>query len=172
MAIDQQSRRNTVGFLMYEVTRLLRREISRRVQRLDLTNAQWMTLMRLGLNEGINQAALAELLEVQPISLGRTLDRLVEAKLIERRPNPDDRRAFRLFLTDRAQPVLDDIYTIASEVREQALAGMPAETRVVVIEALTSMRDNLMGNGTAPASLDGDYRTVEVAATGTEGALT
>jgi MarR family transcriptional regulator for hemolysin len=169
MTVDRQSRRNTVGFLMYEVTRLLRREINRRVQRLGLTNAQWLTLMRLGLNEGINQAALAELLEVQPISLGRTLDRLVEAGLIERRPNPDDRRAFRLFLTDRAQPVLDDIYTIASEVREQALAGMPAEARVVVIEALTSMRDNLMGNGTAPV---GDDRTVKVAAKDKEGALT
>ena len=169
MTIDRQSRRNTVGFLMYEVTRLLRREINRRVQRLGLTNAQWLTLMRLGLNEGINQAALAELLEVQPISLGRTLDRLVEAGLIERRLNPDDRRAFRLYLTDRAQPVLDDIYNLASEVREQALAGMPAETRVVVIEALTSMRDNLMSNGTAP---DGGDRTAEIAAKAKEGALT
>jgi len=166
MTIDRQTRRNTVGFLMYEVTRLLRREISRRVQRLGLTNAQWMTLMRLGLNEGINQAALAELLEVQPISLGRTLDRLVEAGLIERRPNPDDRRAFRLFLTDRAQPLFDDIYNIASEVREQALAGMPPETRVVVIDALSSMRDNLMGNGTA------NDDAVKVAATDKEGALT
>jgi MarR family transcriptional regulator, transcriptional regulator for hemolysin len=147
MTTNRQSRRNTVGFLMYEVTRLLRREISRRVQRLGLTNAQWVTLMRLGLNEGTNQAALAEMLEVQPISLGRTLDRLVEAGLIERRTDPADRRAFRLYLTARAEPLLEDIYDIASEVREQALAGMPPETRVVVIDALTSMRENLMGNG-------------------------
>jgi len=148
---------------MYEVTRLLRREISRRVQRLGLTNAQWVTLMRLGLNEGTNQAALAEMLEVQPISLGRTLDRLVEAGLIERRLDPEDRRAFRLFLTDRAQPLLDDIYDIATEVREQALAGMPPETRTVVIDALNCMRDNLMGTIAAP--VDGNDQRAKVAAT-------
>jgi len=148
---------------MYEVTRLLRREISRRVQRLGLTNAQWVTLMRLGLNEGTNQAALAEMLEVQPISLGRTLDRLVEAGLIERRPDPEDRRAFRLFLTGRAQPLLDDIYDIATEVREQALAGMPPETRTVVIDALNCMRDNLMGTIAAP--VDGNDQRAKVAAT-------
>ena len=77
--------------------------------------------------------------------------------------DPEDRRAFRLFLTDRAQPLLDDIYDIATEVREQALAGMPPETRTVVIDALNCMRDNLMGTIAAP--VDGNDQRVKVAAT-------
>jgi MarR family transcriptional regulator for hemolysin len=163
MTANKEPRHNTVGFLMYEVTRLLRREITRRVQRLGITNAQWVTLMRLGLNEGINQAALADILEVHPITLGRTLDRLVEDGLIERRPDPADRRAFRLYLTDRGHPLLEDIYDIAAEVREQALAGMPPETRTLVIEALTGMRNNLVGGSSKSEPAQGNASRLKVA---------
>jgi MarR family transcriptional regulator, transcriptional regulator for hemolysin len=164
MTARKEPRHKTVGFLMYEVTRLLRREITSRVQRLGITNAQWVTLMRLGLNEGINQTALADILEVHPITLGRTLDGLVGAGLIERRPDPADRRAFRLYLTERGQPLLEDIYAIAAEVREQALAGMPPATRTQVIEALTGMRDNLVRHGTKPDPAQGDKPAVKVTA--------
>lgn len=157
MPIKRDPPQSSVGFLMHEVSRLFRREISRRLQRLGLTTAQWVTLVRLSFHEGINQAALADILEVQPITLGRTLDRLAEAGLIERRPDPGDRRAFLLYLMPAARPLLERLFDIAAEVREQALAGMPAETRAMVIEVLTGMRNNLMRNaaGGVPSECDG-----------------
>jgi MarR family transcriptional regulator for hemolysin len=150
MSIKRDPPHASVGFLMHEVSRLLRREISRRVQRLGLTTAQWVALARLSFHEGINQAALADILEVQPITLGRTLDRLAEAGLVERRPDPGDRRAFQLYLTPAARPLMEKLYEAAAQVREQALAGMPAETRAMVIDVLTGMRNNLMRNAASP----------------------
>ena len=88
-----------VGALLVEVGRLLRRNFNRRAQELGLTQAQWQALAHLSRKQGINQACLADLLEVQPITLARLIDRLAAAGWVERRPDPADRRAQRLYLT-------------------------------------------------------------------------
>ncbi|HZD24940.1 MAG TPA: MarR family transcriptional regulator, partial [Alphaproteobacteria bacterium] len=106
--------------------------------------AQCKTLARLSHNEGINQSALAELLEVQPITLTRLIDRLQEAGLVERRLDPVDRRAFRLHLTAAAEPVLEQIWGISAETQDQAMAGLAPELREHLIAALAVMRQTLM----------------------------
>lgn len=139
----------SLGFLLNDVSRLMRRNLNRRVQALGLTQSQWRALAYLSRQEGINQATLADTLEVQPITLARLIDRLEAAGWVERRRHPSDRRAVRLFLTEKAQPVLSEMWDLASETREEAIAGMPAELRDQLIKALCHMKRNLIESGTA-----------------------
>src|SRR3546814_7154100 len=97
----------SIGFLLSDVARLLRRNFTRRAQYLGLSQAQWQALAHLARREGVNQATLAESLEIQPVTLARLVDRLQEKGLVERRPDPADRRAFCLYLTPAAAPLLD-----------------------------------------------------------------
>lgn len=146
-----------LGFLLHDVARLMRRDFNRRAQHLGLTQSQWRTLVFLARNEGCNQVALAEMLEVQPITLARLLDRLQAAGFIERRPDPADRRAFRLFLTDKAQPVLAQIWEFGAQTREASMVGLPRETREALALTLQSMRANLLSRESEQAdAVEGD----------------
>src|SRR5436190_20361761 len=98
-----------LGFLLHDVARLLRTRFDQRARALGLTRAQWSVLAHLSRQEGLNQSALADVLEVEPITLARLLDRLEAARLVERRPDPADRRARLLYLTAPARPLLDDM---------------------------------------------------------------
>ncbi|MBK1697300.1 MarR family winged helix-turn-helix transcriptional regulator [Rhodovibrio salinarum] len=133
----------SLGFLLHDVQRLLRRNFARRTQHLGLTQAQWQTLAYLARCEGINQAKLAELLDIQPITLTRQIDRLEASNLVERQRDPDDRRAVRLYLTEAATPLLESLWAFAEETREDALAGVSAQTRETLIQTLQEMRRNL-----------------------------
>jgi len=128
---------------MHEVARMLRAEFMRQVEHLGLTLAQWQTLAHLARNEGLKQAQLADILEIRPITLTRLIDRLQAAGLVERRADPDDRRAQRLFLTDTAQPLIEKLWAEAACVREKALAGLSREQREQLLDALTAMKANL-----------------------------
>ncbi len=108
------------GFLIHDVARLLRRNFNRRVQTFGLTQEQCRVILHLSRNEGIQQVDLAELLEIRPITLARLLDKLQENQLIERRLNPDDRRAFRLYLTRDAHAVLEKILSLGAATRADA----------------------------------------------------
>lgn len=131
-----------IGFLIGDSSRMLRRIFNERITPLGLTQAQWRALVHLSRNEGLNQVSLSELLEVQPITVARLIDKLVAAGLVERRPDPNDRRAQRLFLTDQATPVLDRIWGIAAEIYDTVFAGFtPSE-----IEALAGLLGRLRGN--------------------------
>src|SRR5690606_28746084 len=88
----------SLGFLLADVSRLVRRRFDARARDLGLTRARWRVLPQLRRREGINEASLAEIMEVEPITLGRHIDRLVEKGFVERRPDPSDRRAWRLYL--------------------------------------------------------------------------
>jgi len=132
-----------VGFLMHEVARLMRAEFMRRVEHLGLTQAQWRALGNLARNQGIRQAQLAEILEIRPITLTRLVDRLQAAGLVERRADPDDRRAQRLFLTDAAEPLIRNLWAQAASVRERAMAGLSAQQREQLIDTLVAMKANL-----------------------------
>lgn len=134
---------HSVGFLMHEVSRLMRRDFNRRVQSLGLTQAQARAIAHLSRNEGINQAALAEILEIQPISLARLIDRLAGAGWVERRPDPRDRRAVQLHLTEKAGPILAEMWDLAAETRELAMAAIPEARRDALIATLQDMKRNL-----------------------------
>ena len=116
------------GFLVHDVARLFGRRFDHNGRRLGLTRAQCRTLGYIARNEGINQAGLADLLEIRPMTLVRQIDRMEEAGWIERRPHPADRRARRLFLTGKARPILGRIWEVANETADEALARLkPAE---------------------------------------------
>ena len=134
----------SVGFLVHDVSRLLRRNFNRRVQALGLTQTQWRAIAQLSRDEGINQATLADLMEVQPITIARLIDRIEAAGWVERRPDPTDRRAVQLYLTDKAQPILALMQERASETRERAMAGLLPNVRETLIDTLRHMKRNLV----------------------------
>ena len=119
------------GFLVNDVARLFGRRFDLNGHWLGLTRAQCRTLSYLARNEGINQAGLADLLEIRPMTLVRQVDRMEEAGWIERRPDPSDRRARRLFLTDKARPVLDRIWDVANKTQNEAFRHLDAGGRRV-----------------------------------------
>lgn len=150
MAADDPSR--GFGFLAHDVARLFRREFDRRARALGLTRAQWSVIAHLRRHEGIHQAALAELVEIAPITLARLLDRMAAAGWIERRPDPADRRARRLFLTERARAEFRPMREIAAEVRATALAGLAPEEVAQLMATLERVKANLAAADRAGAA--------------------
>jgi MarR family transcriptional regulator for hemolysin len=145
---------DSVGFLVNDVARLLRQNFNRRAQELGLSQAQWRALAYLSRQEGVNQITLADSLEIQPITLARLIDHLQEAGLVDRRLDPEDRRAFRLYLTEKAQPLIDRMVALAAETREDAMAGLSDKEDRAVIRALQRIKKNLLSaeNNPAPQS--------------------
>ena len=132
---------DSLGFLISDVSRLMRRRFDERAREVGATRAQWRTLSR---NEGLNQGALADLLEVEPITLCRMIDRLEESGLVERRRDPADRRAWQLFLTDKSKPILAELRAMADELFQQVLSGMSEPDRAQLGKLLNLMRANLL----------------------------
>lgn len=135
--------RDSLGFLIADVSRLLRRNFDERARSIGVTRPQWRVLTSLVRNEGINQGGLADLLEVEPITLCRMVDRLQEARLVERRADPNDRRAWQLFLTDKAAPLLDQLRTRAEAMLEEALDGLDQDEQQQLEALLERVRQNL-----------------------------
>lgn len=135
-----------MGFLLHDVARLMRKRFEQhaRAETLGLTRSQASVLGHLSRQEGINQVTLAQLMDLEPITLVRLLDRLQEAGLIERRADPHDRRARVLFLTPRARPLLDRVRILARDTYEEALAGLSESERDRLVEALVMMKRNLI----------------------------
>ncbi len=134
-----------LGLVLHDVARFLRKRFEQRAREADLglTRAQWSVLAHLARNEGINQAALAQILEIEPITLVRLLDRLQAAGLVERRPDSSDRRARVLYLTPAARPLLERIWTLAAVVREEAMAGLAEDEREQLFRMLLTIKANL-----------------------------
>jgi DNA-binding MarR family transcriptional regulator len=132
-----------VAMLMAQVSRLMRRAFDEKARQLGMTRPQWQVISILSVNEGINQGRLAELLEVEPITLGRMVDRLQDAALVERRPDPADRRAWRLFLTDKAQEQLVQLRPLALDTIDAAQQGLSQAERDGLIAAMRVMLSNL-----------------------------
>src|SRR5271154_5786417 len=112
------------AFTLNDVARMLRTYADQKASQFGITRAQWVVLVRLDRFEGLKQAELAEMLDLQPITLTRLLDRLCDNGLIERRLDPTDRRAKRLFLTAAARPLLERLADLGEELMATALAGV------------------------------------------------
>lgn len=149
-AMDTMPPEKHLGFLINDVARLLRRALDQAAQECALTRAQWQVLAFLYHNEGSNQAVVAEALDVEPITLSRHIDRLEGLGYVIRLPDPADRRARRLHLTETVKPHLQSMKAIANEVLKSALEGVsPAEIDQLA-NALTLMRANMARYGTEP----------------------
>jgi MarR family transcriptional regulator for hemolysin len=137
------SKNREFAFIINDVARLLRTYADHKAAQFGMTRAQWAVLVRLDRAEGLNQSELAEILDLQPITLTRLLDKLCDSGLIERRPDPDDRRAKRLFLTAAARPVLKQLASLGEETMAGALAGVTPGSVEQMVSQLATVKENL-----------------------------
>ncbi len=140
------------GFILREVTRLYTRRFEERARTLGLTLPQCKVLVYLAKNEGVSQAQLSELTEVEPMSLVRILDHMEDEGLLERRASPLDRRARSLFLRAKAKPLEDSIWSISDISRGEAFAGIPSQDAARFIAVFEQMRKNLVELESLPAA--------------------
>jgi DNA-binding MarR family transcriptional regulator len=132
---------------LVESSRLLRNYIDHRAKGRGSTRAQWIVLFRLRQQEGLSQVDLADVLELQPISLVRLLDRLVEHGLLERRPDPKDRRANRLFLTAAGRRLVDDLDSLRDSIATDVLQEIPDAAMETSLKTLVDVKDRIKGFG-------------------------
>lgn len=145
--------RREFAFLVHDVARLLKTYADQKARQYGMTRAQWAVLVRLQRTEGLKQSELAEILDLQPITLTRLLDRLCANGLIERRADPDDRRANRLFLTPAAGPVVKSLGRLGEELMTTVLEGIDLATVELMLGELGIAKDNLrkaIAGNTAP----------------------
>jgi len=142
---DAASVRRSLGFLLQDTSRLMRRRFVQcaREAGLQLNRSEAIVLLHLLHEPGIGQAALASYLDTESISVVRLLDGLQSAGLIERRPHPTDRRIRQLWLTPAARPVIARLHKVTEAVRRQALAGMPTARQDELLNLLLAVRGNL-----------------------------
>jgi DNA-binding MarR family transcriptional regulator len=141
----------TLGFLLHDVARLLRRRFEQNARGSGLTRSQWQVLAYLANNEGINQSGLADLLEIEPITLGRIIDKLQTLRLVERHPDPSDRRAWLLHLTPAARSKLSQLRRLGGVTRGEALAGVPEADTERLLKTLQTLKSNLTDACDSPA---------------------
>ena len=132
-----------LGSMLADTSRILRRSFDVRARDIGVTRAQWQVLTTLLRHEGVNQGGLADLLDVDPITVCRMVDRLQDATLVERRADPADRRSWRLFLTPRAHDLLAQLRPLADALIEEALAGIDLDDRDRLRDLLDRIRENL-----------------------------
>jgi DNA-binding MarR family transcriptional regulator len=132
----------TLPFEIGETAHALRKAFDRRAVGLGVTRAQWKVLFRLTRQPGLRQIELADMLDIEPITLSRIVDRLEEAGLVERRPDPSDRRAWRLHVTVQAQPLIAKLRAVADEMVADAFAGLDPKDIETARMVLSRVREN------------------------------
>ena len=128
---------------MHDIARRSRYRFDARARSRGITRAQWRVLIMLSRVDGPTQSDLAEMLDVERITLCRMVDRLAEANMVERRADPSDRRVWRIHLTERAMPVVDELSTIANEMEEDMLEPLSPEQRALLTSLLSTVRDHM-----------------------------
>ena len=128
---------------MQDIARRSRYRFDARARSRGITRAQWRVLIMLSRVDGPTQSDLAEMLDVERITLCRMVDRLAEANMVERRADPSDRRVWRIHLTERAMPVVDELSTIANEMEEDMLEPLSPEQRALLTSLLSTVRDHM-----------------------------
>ena len=136
----------TLPFEIGETAHALRKAFDRRAVGLGVTRAQWKVLFRLTRQPGLRQIELAEMLEIEPITLSRIVDRLEESNLVERRPDPSDRRAWRLHVTVQAQPLIAKLRAVADDLAADAFEGIDPNDIDIARRVLSRVRENACRN--------------------------
>jgi len=133
----------SIGFLISDVARLLRRDFDRRVRDTGLTRTQWLVLAHLYRQDGQTQSDLAGQVEMERAPLGRVVDRLEEGGWVRRKADPADRRANRVFLTGKFEPLIEDLTRASEELYSHAFAGVPQKDLDHLIDILQKAKANL-----------------------------
>jgi DNA-binding MarR family transcriptional regulator len=158
MLIREDLSRN-FGFILHDVSRLLRRSFDRRVKPLGLTRSQWWVLNHLFRNDGLTQTELADVLEIEKATLGRLLDRMEAKRLIRRDADASDRRIRRVYLTPEVEPAMKSLRAAAADLRRDALGALEPRAAEQFVDSLLAIKANLQalenGNGARGASRSG-----------------
>lgn len=134
---------DNIAFLTTDIGRLCRKRFDAVARGFGVTGPQWRVLVHLNRTPGVNQGVLADRLDVEAITVGRMIDRLEKADMVERRPDPADRRAWRLYLRPAARTLLDQLSAYADGVLAEALAGLSMDEQTMLVELLERVRTNL-----------------------------
>ena len=137
----------TFPFEIGETAHALRKAFDRKAVGLGVTRAQWKVLFRLTRQPGLRQVELADLLDIEPITLCRIVDRLEEGGLVERTSDPSDRRVWRLHVTASAQPLIDKLRAVADELTAEAFAGIDGKDIEIARHVLARARENASRSG-------------------------
>ncbi len=132
-----------LGFVIHDVARMMRWQFDRRASGIKLTRSQWSVLAHLLRSDGIQQKDLAEQMDITAITLTGLLDRMEREGWVERRADPDDRRAKRIYLTEKVAPVTKELRSLAREVRKSALQGLSEAEQQQLMSLLIRVRSNL-----------------------------
>lgn len=141
--MPNQPIKREMAFTIMDVARLLKTYADQRARQFGISRAQWAVLIRIDRHEGLKQSELADMLDLQPITLTRLLDRLADNGLIERRADPNDRRANRLFLKPAAKPLLGRLADLGADMMETVLDGLSGSSIERMLKELGQMKDNL-----------------------------
>ena len=141
--MPMQPVKREIAFTIMDVARMLKTYADQRARQFGISRAQWAVLIRIERCEGLKQTELAEALDLQPISLTRLLDRLADNGLIERRADPNDRRANRLYLKPAAKPLLGRLSELGADMMETVLEGLDAKSVDSMLGELGMLKDNL-----------------------------
>ena len=141
--MPQHTIKREFAFTIMDVARLMKTYADQRARQFGTSRAQWAVLIRIERNEGLKQSELADMLDLQPITLTRLLDRLADNGLIERRADPNDRRANRLYLKPAAKPLLDRLAELGTDLMETVLEGLSQASIERTLKELTMVKDNL-----------------------------
>ena len=144
IAMERENLDRNFGFILNDVSRLMRTTFDRRAKSIGLTRSQWWVLTHLYRRDGLVQAELAEILEIERPTLGRLLDRLEAKGWLRREPDPNDRRVKRVYLTDEVKPAMKSLRRIAADLRQQALDGLNEKEREHLVDILIHMKTNLL----------------------------
>jgi MarR family transcriptional regulator for hemolysin len=132
----------TLPFEIGETAHALRKAFDRLAVGLGVTRAQWKVLFKLTRTPGLRQVELADMLDLEPITLCRIVDRLEEAGLVERTRDPEDRRAWRLHVTTKAKPLIEKLQAVGAELVDQAFAGIDPDQIQITRNVLARVREN------------------------------
>ena len=146
----QHSFERDLLIVLHDVARLLRTRFDQRARARGMTRAQWIILARLSRQPGLSQNELAGICEVEPITVGRLVDRLETRGLVERRPDPADRRINRLHLLAAAQPILEEIASYKEVLHEEILGGLDETARAILLDALLHIKNKLTAEPELP----------------------
>lgn len=141
--MSKASNSSTIGYLIADLSRLYGRVFDRRAAHLGLTRVQWRALKRIHQAEGITQTALADLMDMEPIAVGRVIDRLQKSGFVERRSDPNDRRVWRLHLSSQSTQIMDAIEEVSAGVREDSVAGVDPDELQTTLKVLSQIRETL-----------------------------
>lgn len=144
----------TIPFEIGETAHALRKAFDRLAVGMGVTRAQWKVLFKLTRTPGLRQVELADMLDLEPITLCRIVDRLEEAGLVERTRDPEDRRAWRLHVTAQAQPLIDKLQAVGADLVGQAFAGIDPKDIEITRRVLARARENAGRAGVSKRALN------------------